>query len=335
LNQLRALEDAVVIYRLSRAPERRIFYVDVGSLPKIKAEQHMAEMMKKHRNKLLYDLNTGTIRDDRKFMTMLEDYWIARREGGKSTEVVTLPAGQQLGEMGDIDYFKRKLYESLNVPLSRLDPEAIYNVGRSTQISRDEVNFAKFISRLQIKFADLFLQILEKQLTLKKVMAPDEWDLYVTDIKFRFLQDNYFSELKEAEVQMDRLARLEQAVLYAGKYFSHEWVRKNILKQTDEDMQLEDRLIKSEENIPQYQQLGPMDDQFGMMGPGGGPPEEVMPFPKNDLPYQNNKPNGKNQGGDMPGSKKKVLPSQKKEPVKDSTDVDTELKKAATKYLRS
>ena len=330
LNQLRAMEDAVVIYRLSRAPERRIFYVDVGSLPKIKAEQHLKDMMAKHRNKLVYDLSTGTIRDDRKFMTMLEDYWIARREGGKSTEVVTLPAGQQLGEMGDVDYFKRKLYESLNVPISRLDPEAVYNVGRSTQISRDEVNFGKFIDRIRTKFADLFLQCLEKQLVLKQIVSPDEWDQIVQFIRFRFNRDNYFAELKDGEIQMDRFTRLQQAVMYAGRYYSNEWIRKNILMQTDEDMKEEDILIKQEMMMPQYQQ--PMMGGDPMMGGGFGDPAmggsgfgEPNPNP--------NSAAGGNGYDDEEGDKYADKRGNKKERAYEQDEVDKQLKKSVIKYL--
>ncbi len=337
LNQLRSLEDAVVIYRLSRAPERRIFYVDVGSLPKIKAEQHMKDMMQKHRNKLLYDLQTGEIRDDRRFMTMIEDYWIARREGGKSTEVVTLPAGQQLGEMGDVDYFKRKLYESLNVPMSRLDPESIYNVGRSTQISRDEVNFSKFIDRLRLKFSNLFIQALEKQLVLKKILSPDEWDEISQDIKFRFLRDNYFSELKEGEIQMDRFARLEQSAMYAGKYISHEWIRKKILMQTDEEMAIEDSRIAAEVSIEQYMDMDPMGMDQGGFGndPMGG---ELMPPAKKPPPkLGGKKPPGKMNGSNGSENGRQGSLGANRESVEyiaEEDSIDKELKETVIAYLK-
>ncbi len=336
LNQLRVLEDAAVIYRLSRAPERRIFYIDVGSMPKIKAEQHMKEMMTKHRNKLVYDLESGTIRDDRKFMTMIEDYWIARREGSKSTEIDTLPAGEHLGEMGDIDYFKRKLYESLNVPVSRLDPEAVYNVGRSSQISRDEVNFGKFIDRMRTKFGDLFLQILEKQLILKEVFSPDEWDHMKNNVRFRFLRDNYFSELKDGEIQMDRFTRLEQAVMYAGKYFSHEWVRKTILQQTDDEMAEEDKQIKVEEDMEQYQNVNPMDQQQdGGFNDFGEPVGGAMPAPFTQNGAMNGSTaNGSDDEKDDGKDKEKERGDKKKRSYEtEESELDKQLKTAVIEYL--
>jgi len=275
LNQLRAMEDAVVIYRISRAPERRVFYIDVGNLPKMKAEQYIRDMMVKHRNKLVYDQSTGEIKDDRKFMTMLEDYWLPRREGNKGTEITTLEGGQSLGVLDDVQYFQRKLYKSLNVPLNRLEPEETYAIGRATEISRDEIKFAKFIDRLRLKFSGMFLKMLEKQLILKMIVTPDEWNDIQSEIKFRYLRDNCFSELKDQEILMGRMTVLQQISLYVGRYYSNAWVRRHILKQSDEDMELIDAEIAKETLDPQYQTpIDAMDsfDQFGMGSSGQPPP---------------------------------------------------------------
>lgn len=253
LNQLRTLEDASVIYRVSRAPERRIFYVDVGNLPKMKAEQYLSDIMTRFKNRIVYDSSTGEIRDDRKFMTMLEDFWFPRREGSRGTEVTTLPAGQNLGEMTDVEYFLKKLYSSLNVPSSRLQSQDNpFDVGRSTQISRDEVKFAKFINRLRLRFSQLFLKCLEKQLILKGITTPEDWEVISQNIRFDFAKDNYFSELKENEVLMGRINILNQIEAYAGKYYSHTWIRKNVLQQSDEDMEEIDGEIEEETSNPQY-----------------------------------------------------------------------------------
>ena len=252
LNQLRALEDATVIYRISRAPERRIFYIDVGNLPKIKAEQYLRDVMTRFKNKVVYDASTGEIRDDRKFMTMLEDFWLPRREGGKGTEITTLPAGQNLGEMDDVLYFQKKLFNALNVPISRLDPESTFNLGRSTEINREEIKFAKFITRLRSRFATLFLKALERQLILKNILTSEDWKKIYQKIKFDFARDNYFDELKNSEIMRDRFAALRDADDYAGKYYSHEWIRKNILKQDEEEMGEIDKQIASEKDNPQY-----------------------------------------------------------------------------------
>ena len=253
LNQLRTLEDATVIYRLSRAPERRIFYIDVGNLPKMKAEQYLRDMMQRHKNKVVYDSSTGEVRDDRKFMTMLEDYWLPRREGNKGTEITTLPGGQNLGEMTDVNYFQKKLYRALNVPESRMQVESTYNVGRSTEIQRDEVKFAKFVSRLRARFSQLFIKSLEKQMVLKGFMSQDDWKEISQDIKFDFARDNYFAELKSIEMNKERLALLVEADPFAGKYYSHTWIRKNILQQTEDEIKTIDSEIVEEENEPQYQ----------------------------------------------------------------------------------
>ena len=236
LNQLRMLEDATVIYRLARAPERRIFYIDVGNLPKGKAEQYLRDMMAKHKNKLVYDAETGQIRDDRKFLTMLEDYWLPRREGGRGTEITTLPGGQNLGELDDVLYFRRKLYESLNVPVSRLETENQFQLGRASEITRDELKFSKFISRLRMKFSELFYIILEKQLLLKGTMTKAEWNEVKDKIYFDFLEDNHFAELKDAEIMENRLRILADVDQYAGKYYSDEWIKKNVLRMTEDDI---------------------------------------------------------------------------------------------------
>jgi hypothetical protein len=236
LNQLRMLEDAVVIYRLSRAPERRIFYIDVGNLPKAKAEQYLRDMMVKHKNKLVYDANTGEIRDDRRHMTMLEDFWLPRREGGRGTEITTLPGGQNLGEMDDVLYFHKKLLKSLNVPVSRMEAEVNFNIGRSTEISRDEIKFQKFINRIRNKFASLFDNLLEIHLALKGVMTRSEWDEVKNSITYNFANDNHFQELKQAEIMSERLRLLGEVDPLVGKYFSLSWVRKNVLRMTEDEI---------------------------------------------------------------------------------------------------
>ena len=247
MNQLRMLEDAVVIYRLARAPERRIFYIDVGNLPKMKAEQYLRDMMAKHKNRLVYDANTGEVRDDRKFMTMLEDYWLPRREGGRGTEITTLPGGQNLGEMEDVEYFKKKLYKALSVPTSRLESDQAFNLGRASEISRDELKFSKFVSRLRNRFSHLFDNLLEIQLALTGVMSRSEWKSLKNDIKYEFMKDNYFTELKEQELINSRLSILQQAEQFEGKFFSSEWIRKNVLRMTEDEMAEVDAQIKKEQ----------------------------------------------------------------------------------------
>ena len=246
LNQLRMLEDASVIYRLARAPERRIFYIDVGNLPKIKAEQYLRDMMVKHKNKLVYDASTGEVRDDRKFMTMLEDFWLPRREGGKGTEITSLPGGQNLGEMEDIEYFKRKLYKALNVPVSRMEAENNFNLGRASEITRDELKFTKFIARLRNKFTTLFDQLLETQLILTGVTTRAEFREMREHIHYDFLEDNHFSELKNAEIMGDRLRLLGEVDSFVGRYFSQEYVKKNILHMNEDDIKKEADLMKKE-----------------------------------------------------------------------------------------
>ena len=246
VNQLRMIEDAVVIYRIVRAPERRIFYVDVGNLPKIKAEQYLRDVMARYRNKLVYDASTGEIRDDRKHMSMLEDFWLPRREGAKGTEVSTLAGGQNLGEISDVVYFQKKLYKALNVPISRMESEAGFNLGRAAEISRDELKFTKFVARLRKRFTQMFNDILKTQLVLKGVMTIEDWTNIKEHIQYSFLKDGYFAELKNAEILRERINLAEQVSPYVGKFYSIEYVRKNILRQSDEDIIEIDRQIANE-----------------------------------------------------------------------------------------
>jgi hypothetical protein len=246
VNQLRMMEDSLVIYRISRAPERRIFYIDVGNLPKGKAEEYLKNIMGQYRNKLVYDAKTGDIKDDRKHMSMLEDFFLPRREGGRGTEISTLPGGENLGQIDDIIYFQKKLYKSLNVPANRLEQESGFNLGRSTEITRDEVKFKKFLDRLRKRFSDLFLQLLKTQLMLKGVITKDDWLKWKEDIYFDFIEDNYFSELKEAEIIRERFEMLAQMDEYVGKYVSNRWIRKNILRQNDDEIAEIQKQIESE-----------------------------------------------------------------------------------------
>ena len=234
ITQLRMMEDSLVIYRLARAPERRMFYIDVGNLPRGKAEQYMKDIMAKYRNKLVYDAKTGEIRDDRKHMSMLEDFWLPRREGGRGTEISTLPGGENLGQIEDIIYFQKRLYRSLNVPMNRLEQEQQFSLGRATEISRDELKFQKFIDRLRNKFGNLFYDILKKQLILKNVITEDDWNSWKNKVTIDFLRDNHFAELKEAELLRERIQSLDQIQNYVGEYFSKEWVQKNVLLFDDE-----------------------------------------------------------------------------------------------------
>jgi len=246
LNQLRMIEDSLVIYRLSRAPERRIFYIDVGNLPKVKAEQYLRDVMMRYRNKLVYDASTGEIRDDKKFMSMLEDFWLPRREGGRGTEITTLPGGQNLGEITDIEYFKKKLYRALNVPPSRMDGEGGFNLGRSSEILRDELKFTKFVGRLRKRFSGIFYDMLRTQLILKNIITPEDWKQMAEHIQFDYLYDNHFSELKEAELMAERLNMAATAEPYIGKYYSQDYIRRKILRQSDEEIVEQDILIKKE-----------------------------------------------------------------------------------------
>jgi len=246
LNQLRMIEDSLVIYRLSRAPERRIFYIDVGNLPKVKAEQYLRDVMMRYRNKLVYDASTGEIRDDKKFMSMLEDFWLPRREGGRGTEITTLPGGQNLGEITDIKYFQEKLYRALNVPTTRIGGEGGFNLGRSSEILRDELKFTKFVGRLRKRFSHMFNDMLKTQLILKNIITPEDWKYMEDHIQYDFLYDNHFSELKEAELLTERLNLVATAEPYVGKYFSQDYIRRKILRQTDVEIIEQDKIIKKE-----------------------------------------------------------------------------------------
>ena len=246
VNQLRMIEDAAVIYRIARAPERRIFKIDVGNLPKMKAEQYLRDVMARYRNKLVYDAATGEIRDDRNYMSMLEDFWLPSRDGGRGTDITTLPGGQNLGEITDIEYFRAKLYRSLNVPSSRLEASTGFNLGRSTEITRDELKFTKFVQRLRKKFIELFNDILRTQLVLKGIIAEEEWPMIRDNIFYDFLQDGHFAELKQSEMLKERVALANDVRDYVGKYFSVEYVRKNILKQSAQDIEKIDNQIKRE-----------------------------------------------------------------------------------------
>lgn len=254
-NQLKSMEDSLVIYRISRAPERRIFYIDVGGLPKAKAEQYLRDIMAKFKNRTVYDATTGQVRDDRKFMTMLEDFWLPRREGSRGTEITTLPGGQNLGEIDDINYFRNILYRSLNVPITRMESDSTFSLGRATEVSRDEVKFSKFINRLRKKFSTLFTKILERQLILKGICSSEDWEEWRQSIKYTFAIDNYFEELKMMEILRDRFNLLRDMEETVGKYYSHEFVRKNILRQTEQDIKEEDKRIKEEEKDPKYQEM--------------------------------------------------------------------------------
>src|SRR6056300_1483868 len=246
VNQLRMIEDAAVIYRIARAPERRIFKIDVGNLPKVKAEQYLRDVMARYRNKLVYDASTGEIRDDRNYMSMLEDFWLPSREGGRGTDITTLPGGQNLGEINDIEYFRSKLYRSLNVPVSRLESNSGFNMGRASEITRDELKFTKFVQRLRKKFTELFNDILRTQLILKGIINEEDWQSVRESITYDFLQDGHFAELKHTEMLLERIRIANEVRDYVGKYYSVEYVRKHILKQTDRDMEDIDNQIKQE-----------------------------------------------------------------------------------------
>jgi hypothetical protein len=272
LNQLRMIEDATVIYRISRAPERRIFYIDVGNLPKLKAEQYLRDIMVKYKNKLVYDANTGEVRDDRKFLSMMEDFWLPRREGGKGTEITTLPGGQNLGELEDVKYFEKKLYKSLNVPVSRLDPnQSGFSLGRVGEITRDELKFAKFVGRMRAKFSDLFDQCLRVQCVLKGICTDEEWKTFREYIHYNFIKDNNFTELKEAELMKERLSLLGEVDPYTGRYFSQAWIQRNVLRLNDDEIGIMQKEMEDEKeagfglpvgvttDVAQQQMLGQLD----------------------------------------------------------------------------
>ena len=262
LNQLRMLEDAIIIYRISRAPERRIFYIDVGSLPKNKSEQYIRDIMNRYKNKLVYDTQTGEMRDDKRHMSMLEDFWMPRREGGKGTEITTLPGGQNLGELEDVQYFRNKLFESLHVPPSRFKDDAGFNMGKTAEISRDEVRFAKFVNRLQSRFSELFLQLLRVQLVSKNILTEDEWKDYSYDMSFTFATDQYFAELKESEMKLSRLSVLREADPYIGKFLSQRWVNTNILQLSDDEIAIMKKQLEEEAAAaaPPPEEAAPMEE---------------------------------------------------------------------------
>ena len=283
VNQLRMIEDSLVIYRLSRAPERRIFYIDVGNLPKQKAEQYLREVMGRYRNKLVYDAQTGEIRDDKKFMSMLEDFWLPRREGGRGTEITTLPGGQNLGELEDVKYFQKKLYKALNVPTSRLETETTFNIGRAAEITRDEVKFQKFIARLRKRFGELFMDLLKTQLVLKGIISIEEWDDMKENIQIDYIADSYFNELKETEIRNERMNLVNTIDPFVGKYFSIDYVRRQVLKQTDVEIKEIDKQI--EEEMAEGKIIDPAEEAMmaaagGGMDPaaGGAPAQEQQPL---------------------------------------------------------
>ncbi len=274
LNQLRMIEDSLVIYRLSRAPERRIFYIDVGNLPKIKAEQYLRDVMNRYRNKLTYDASTGEVRDDKKYMSMLEDFWLPRREGGRGTEISTLPGGQNLGELSDVQYFQKKLYRSLGVPESRIAAEGGFNLGRSSEILRDELKFSKFVGRLRKRFSNMFIDMLKTQCLLKNICTPQDWKMLEEHIQFDYMYDNHFAELKEKELLEGRLSLAQLAEPYLGKYYSVEYLRRKVLRQTDEeiieiDEQIQDEIEKGilpDPNAPVDEFGNPIPEDPNMMG---------------------------------------------------------------------
>jgi hypothetical protein len=292
LNQLRMIEDATVIYRISRAPERRIFYIDVGNLPKQKAEQYLRDIMIKYKNKLVYDAQTGEVRDDRKFLSMMEDFWLPRREGGKGTEITTLPGGQNLGELEDVKYFEKKLYKSLNVPISRLDPnQSGFSLGRVGEITRDEVKFSKFVDKQRQKFADIFDQALRVQCVLKGICTSEEFEQFKESIYYDFIKDNNFAELKEAELIRERLSLLSSVDPYVGRYYSMQWIQKNVLKLTDKeikDMQIQIEKEMREGKVMNPQQIAAQGqaelsaDAQENAGAGGGASQAPAPAPASD-----------------------------------------------------
>lgn len=290
INQLRTLEDALVIYRLARAPERRIWYIDVGNLPKMKAEQYVRDIMVKHKNRLIYDASSGEIRDDRKFMTMLEDYWLPRREGGRGTEVTTLPGGQNLGQMDDVLYFQKKFLQTLNVPVNRLNSDSMYSLGRATEITRDELKFNRFVVRLRARFSVLFTKMLERQLVLKGITTPEDWASISGQIKYDFAKDNYFTELKDAEIISNRINLAGQIQDFAGKYYSHKWIRENILQQSDDDIETNDQEIVEENKSGDPRWLNPAIEQNAQqMQPQVPPEQQGMPQDQQQPPDEDNK----------------------------------------------
>jgi hypothetical protein len=307
LNQLRMIEDATVIYRISRAPERRIFYIDVGNLPKLKAEQYLRDIMVKYKNKLVYDANTGEVRDDRKFLSMMEDFWLPRREGGKGTEITTLPGGQNLGELEDVKYFQKKLYGALSVPVSRLETNQSFSLGRSSEITRDEIKFSKFVARMRNKFSDVFDQAMRVQCVLKGICTAEEWDTFKENIYFDFIQDNNFTELKEAELMRERLSLLQSVDPYTGRYFSQKWIQQNVLRLTDDqikDMQDQIDLEKEQglglpvevtNSVAQQQMAGDIQTQQQLQMAQGQAEIQQDMQPQEQTPAANNSSDKKKQ----------------------------------------
>jgi hypothetical protein len=312
LNQLRMVEDATVIYRLSRAPERRVFYIDVGNMPTIKAEQYLRDVMAKYRNKLVYDSSTGEIKDDRKHLSMLEDFWLPRREGGKGTEITTLPGGMNLGELEDVKYFEKKLYKALGVPISRLEQSQGFSLGRSTEITRDELKFTKFVNRLRNKFSTLFDELLRLQLVLKKICTEEEWREFKEYIWYDYKKDNNFTELKEAELLQNRITTLQLVDPYVGRYYSMQWVRKNILQMDDDEIEEILQQIEDEKamNVPTDENGNPLptDEMGNQLPPQAPTPNIVPPTPTENMMQQY-------------ASQQGVPPEQ--QPVQDGTGKDT------------
>ncbi len=311
LNQLRMIEDSLVIYRLSRAPERRIFYIDVGNLPKVKAEQYLKEVMSRYRNKLAYDANTGEVRDDRKFMSMMEDFWLPRREGGRGTEITTLPGGQNLGELSDIEYFQKKLYRSLGVPESRIANDGGFNLGRSSEILRDELKFAKFVGRLRKRFSNLFTDLLKTQLILKNVIAAEDWEKISDHIQYDFIYDNQFAELKESELMTERLTLLSTIEPYIGKYYSQDYVRRKILRQTDSE------IVEIDKRIEKEIKDGIIPD-----------PSAVDPITGEPLPPEEGSPDAMSMGGMEDMGEVPQEPDLEQESQKAQAKMDKDFKKA-------
>lgn len=284
VNQLKMLEDAVVIYRIARAPERRIFYIDVGNLPKVKAEQYVTDIMNKYKNKIVYDASTGEVRDDRKYMSMLEDFWMPRREGGKGTEITTLPGGQTLGQMEDVQYFQQKLYQSLNVPVSRLIPGQNFSLGRTNEITRDELKFNKFVQRLRNKFSTFLIELLRVQLVAKNIVSADDWKEVEKNINIDFENDNNFVEMRDAELWQNRFAMLQQVSPFVGQYFSPDWVKANILKLTEEEIKEMDKQMENMDDKylpPDQQQMMMQQQQMDQQSQDqGAPPEDVQDQPQ-------------------------------------------------------
>lgn len=306
LNQLRMIEDATVIYRISRAPERRIFYIDVGNLPKMKAEQYLRDIMVKYKNKVVYDAQTGEVRDERKFLSMMEDFWLPRREGGKGTEIQTLPGGQNLGELEDVKYFEKKLYKALNVPISRMESSTSFTIGRATEITRDEVKFAKFVNKLRNRFTELFDNALRVQCVLKGICTEEEWNIFKESIYYDFIRDNNYAELKDAEILRERLSLLSQIDMYTGRYYSMDWIRRNVLRMNDDEIKSIDDEIEKERKsgVPM-----PADLQYIGMSAGGGESPQTPTLEPNPM-AQPGGPDGQGQGGGTPGTTNSAKPKQ-------------------------